>query len=92
MRALAHEGEEDILWLAGFSARVGGNCECKANWRRELTILPPDFKNYFFWTVAIHNIVNARLLKPQVNIDEARKLWVIPSPAAPALQGQPPAH
>jgi hypothetical protein len=86
-RALTHEGKNDLLWIVLFGARIGGNCDCREAWKKELMQLPPDFKNYFFWSVAIHNMVNVRLGKPQVNVDEARKIWATPSPAVPVLPG-----
>jgi len=90
-RALSHEGKNDLLWLMMFGARIAGSCACRESWKKELMMLPPDFKNYFFWSVAIHNMVNVRLGKPQVNVDEARKIWATPSPAAPVLPELPAA-
>lgn len=89
LRALTQEGQPDHFWLALFGARISGGCDCRKNWKKELLMLPPDFKNYFFWSVAIHNMVNVRLGKPQITIDEARKIWVVPTLTQPAQSEVP---
>lgn len=52
--------------------------ECKQHWRALLAATPPDYSSreaFFAWGVAAHNQVNARLGKPIMGLDEARKIW-----------------
>lgn len=99
LRALKHAGESDEKWLAWFGIRVGGNCDCRQHWNKQIKITPPDFKNYFGWTVAMHNAVNARLEKPLLTEEEAHTIWgknaAIPYPIllaedAPVVIEHPP--
>ena len=34
-----------------------------------------SFQRYFEWTVAQHNLVNARLGKPQLSVADAHRIW-----------------
>lgn len=79
-RALRREGREvrdDSRWLGVFGIRIQGRCECRKNWTDELKRLPPDYSNYFAWTVAIHNAVNRlpHLNKPELGLEEAHQIW-----------------
>lgn len=82
-RALERFGE-DTAWLADFTARVGGNCACRKDWRAWIEVNPPDWADYFGWTVLAHNAVNKRLGKPEITVDQARVIWteVKSSPAS----------
>ena len=73
--ALAHSGGDDSAWLAAFEQRILGACWCRREWKRDLEALPPDFARYFEWTVAQHNLVNARLGKPQLSVADAHRIW-----------------
>lgn len=75
LRALKKEGQDDSVWLMMFGIRIQGNCECRKNWSEELKQLPPDFQNYFAWSVAAHNLVNKRLGKPEISLEQARETW-----------------
>lgn len=77
MRALAVEGNDDTEWLKKFSVRVPCG-ECKNHWNASMILTPPDFQNYFRWSVDRHNEVNGRLKKPLLTIDEARTIWSPP--------------
>lgn len=81
-RALTHEGD-DSAWLRDFELQILGGCVCRKQWREDLAAKPPDFANYFAWTVAAHNAVNARLGKPILTVDEARAIWSQPAPVKP---------
>jgi hypothetical protein len=40
--------------------------------------MPPDFTSpeaFFAWGVALHNAVNRKLGKPELTIEEARRIW-----------------
>ena len=86
-RALSHAGGDDSAWLEEFEKRILGNCVCRNQWRHDLVIEPPDFSNYFAWTVSQHNRVNARLGKPILTVEEARARWTQDIPAVPAKVG-----
>lgn len=75
LRALSHDGSDDTAWLVAFEKRILGNCICRKYWTQDVAINPPDFANYFEWTVAQHNTVNGRLEKPILTVEEARKIW-----------------
>lgn len=75
LRAMHYKGGDDHIWLNFFGLRIVGKCDCKKNWREELTKLPPDFNNYFAWSVEAHNLVNKRLGKPILTLEEAQGIW-----------------
>lgn len=53
--------------------------ECKQHWNTFCASQPPDLSSaeaYFAWTVAVHNSVNAKLNKPIMEIDDARRRWL----------------
>lgn len=83
LRALTFTAPDDWLWLLNnFIPRI--DCSnCSANfiaWRRSH---PPLFGkkewDYFGWTVAAHNAVNAHLGKPQLTLEQARAAWQVPA-------------
>lgn len=58
-------------WLAAFETAVveasAGLCPCAQHWGRIVAQTPPDLTSraaFFWWTVDVHNQVNARLGKP----------------------------
>lgn len=65
-------------WLDVFKRAI--TCDdCRANWNLELGKLPPVYTNataFFYWTVAIHNAVNARLGKPLMSNEDAAALYL----------------
>lgn len=57
--------------------------KCAVNYKRHLTELPIDGHLHsrdalFAWTVALHNIVNKELGKPEITLAEARKKYTDP--------------
>ena len=86
-RAIAHEGVDDSAWLSDFAEQIIGRCPCRKQWEQDILATPPDFTNYFAWTVAMHNRVNARLGKPILTVEEARARWTQDIPAVPAKVG-----
>lgn len=50
-------------------------CPCKEHADLWINKNPPDFLNFFSWSVRFHNAVNERIGKPQIEIEAARKLW-----------------
>jgi len=73
------EATEDAKWLARFRQYLPCG-ECKQHWDMMQVRTPPDFANYFEWTVARHNEVNARLAKPEMTVAEAREKWAPDAP------------
>lgn len=51
-------------------------CRCKEKWVIWRVKNPPTYgEKYFEWTVAGHNHVNKDLGKPELSVEEARKLY-----------------
>ena len=50
-------------------------CPCKEHFDQWVNQNPPDYINFFPWTVRLHNAVNERIGKPVIEVDAARKLW-----------------
>ena len=75
-----HDGTvHDGLSLANWELKIPQyGCSCKkfyAEWKAENE---PDFTSpdaFFAWGVDLHNAVNRKLGKPELTIDEARKIW-----------------
>jgi hypothetical protein len=63
--------EEFEHWLD----RIPKNCGCMKKVRAILAHTPPDFENWFPWTVWFHNEVNCSLNHPIVSMERARMLW-----------------
>ncbi len=69
-------GPHDIEWLKRFSNRISiPYCRCKEHWLHYLAQHPPDWSNWFSWTVDAHNEVNKRLGKTTVSLSEAKEIW-----------------
>lgn len=85
-RALVHGGD-DTAWLTDYASRIIGSCKCRDQWRDDLKIMPPDFANYFAWSVTVHNRVNERLKKPLLTVEEALTIWTQPLPEVPNILG-----
>lgn len=57
---------------------------CAGDWKTYLAEFPPDFSSneaFFTWTVAAHNVVNAKLNKAMVTLEQARERWSANNPA-----------
>lgn len=74
LRALNFHGHEDFDWLAEFSSGIPCSV-CRGAWLGLVFKNPPDFENFFEWTVKLHNLVNVKLGKPEVSFEEARSLY-----------------
>lgn len=77
-RAIIYGGLNDDIFLNIWANKIPnfeGGCRCRSfynNWRR---LNPPTFKNYFEWTVKLHNAVNRKLNKPEITLEDAIKRW-----------------
>jgi len=70
----------EAVWLTKFALRIGC-AECLFEWVRLLDANPPDFSSrdgYFAWSVLVHNLVNRKLGKPEMAVEEARARWEAP--------------
>ena len=77
-RALNFEGKEDRRYLYDFGRKIPrftAGCKCREFWTIWIRSNPPDFKNYFAWTVKAHNAVNKKLNKPELTSEEAKKIY-----------------
>ena len=75
-RALRHDGSDDSVWMAKFTATLPAmGCKCRQHWEQLLRDHPPRWDDYFPWTVDAHNIVNARVKNPQKTLEEALAIW-----------------
>lgn len=75
-----HDGTvKDAESLLKWEAVIPGyGCKCRKDYATYKAENPPDFsseESLWLWGVALHNAVNAKLGKPQITIDEARKIW-----------------
>lgn len=62
-------------FLQQFTKRIPC-AECQAEWVALTNRIPPAFgPGWFAWTVEAHNAVNARLNKPKMSLEDARRLW-----------------
>ncbi len=69
----------DPAWLKSWEGIIPrGRCDCKTGYLEILKDYPPDFSSpeaFFAWGVTLHNAVNRKLGKPEMTLEEARKLW-----------------
>lgn len=61
-------------WLFTYGSKLPCG-DCRQFFAQYLQTNPPDFTDYFAWTVGLHNAVNLKLKKPEVTLDQARALW-----------------
>ncbi len=68
-------------WLADFTVQVrklSAACKCSDHWGRLNETAPPPVEDgpaFYWWTVAVHDAVNARLLKPLHAPDYSIPFW-----------------
>ena len=58
---------------------AGGGCSCKAGYKEILKDHPFDYSSpaaFFASGFALHNAVNRKLGKPELTLEDARKLWI----------------
>jgi hypothetical protein len=65
----------DPQWFAGFADGIGCGA-CRMDFLKLLNANPPRYgAECFDWSVEIHNAVNAKLGKPTVTVEQARRRW-----------------
>lgn len=76
--ALRNEGKPRLIhhWFLEWAGDLPfDGCPCKDHFTAFIRDNPPDFLNFFDWSIRLHNAVNERIGKPQIEVDAARKLW-----------------
>ncbi len=77
--ALNFTGTNDRTYLSEFAKRIPRYtktaCKCTEFWLQWVRTNPPDFTNYFEWTVKAHNAISRKLFKKQYTLEEAKKLY-----------------
>jgi len=69
----------ELAWLRRLADGMEAGCSCRSHWLGHLNAHPPDFADYWRWSVDAHNAVNARLGKPILSNEQAETalpLWV----------------
>lgn len=64
-------------WFYRWCSRIPCG-SCKQDWAKIIGEFPPDFSSseaFFIWGVDAHNLVNKKLDKPQITLEDARKTW-----------------
>lgn len=75
-RALAHECEQDWVWFNAWQERIPSlGCSCKNKWKDLVKQFPPDWNNYFKWSVSIHSKVSESIGKMPMTEYQARQIW-----------------
>ena len=75
--ALRHEGQDSTDWLADWAANIPfEGCPCEDHLYDFIEKNPPDWDNFFSWTVDLHNAVNARVGKLTIDHGQAKELWM----------------
>ena len=73
-----YESEEDAkIWFEAWKGKISCG-SCKAHLEELLKALPTDYSSkegFFKWTVEIHNMVNKKLGKVEISVEEAILLW-----------------
>jgi hypothetical protein len=74
--ALRHMGEDSSEWFGAWIDDLPfGECPCAKHLHEYLKENPPDWEDFFLWTVDLHNAVNDRIGKPTISVDDAAELW-----------------
>jgi len=75
-----HDGTvQDAISLAKWELQIPQyGCACKKEYAIYKAENPPDFSSpeaLWLWGFNLHNWVNRKLGKPEITIEEARKIW-----------------
>jgi hypothetical protein len=75
LRSLSLEGFDDSAWISEFGKRIPCGV-CRQHWARMLQETPPNYFDYFAWSVDRHNEINAKLGKPIFTFEQALARWL----------------
>jgi len=62
-------------WLVSWLSRIPSACGCVEDFRNWVKANPPQFDEWFPYSVAGHNFVNQKLGRKLVDVEEARSIW-----------------
>lgn len=75
--ALRHRNKNSTGWLNDWIASIPFNgCPCKSHLEEFMQENPPDWNDFFSWTIDLHNAVNIRIGKPTMDVENAREYWL----------------
>lgn len=75
-QAMKNDGGITMEWLIDFGRRLNiTGCNCKRDWTKLLIDNPLPKSQQFAWTVKLHNMVNTKLGKPNLTVEEAHAIW-----------------
>jgi hypothetical protein len=74
--ALRHNGKNASGWFNEWRQSIPfEGCPCEEHLVEYLADNPPDWHNFFEWTIDLHNAVNSRIGKPLLDVENARLYW-----------------
>lgn len=75
-REIHTKTDADAAYVASVARRLPCG-ECRRGWLWFVKEYPPVFgEGWWEWTWQAHNYVNAKLSKPVMTLDDARRLWL----------------
>ena len=74
--ALRHDGKNATGWFNAWRLAIPfDGCPCEEHLIDFIIDNPPDWHNFFDWTIDLHNSVNSRIGKPLMDVENARQYW-----------------
>ncbi len=74
-----YDGDDPEAFFAQWEKQIPDlGCECKRGYAKIRETWQPDFSSreaFFASGVELHNLVNAKLGKPEMTLEDARKQW-----------------
>ena len=77
-RALNFKGKDDSVFLNNFMKKIPRytkGCKCKEHWVIFIKQNPPNYNDYFAWSVKAHNHINKLTNKPVYTVEQAKKFY-----------------
>lgn len=62
-------------WFTDWLSRIPSGCGCVEDFVNWVKSNPPEFDDWFSYSVRGHNFVNAKIGRPLMSVDSARSLW-----------------
>jgi hypothetical protein len=63
-------------WFKDWLSRIPRyGCSCSKDFQAILEAIPVDYRNFFVWSVRVHNEVNKKLGKPTFSLEAAKERW-----------------
>lgn len=62
-------------WFTDWLSRIPNGCGCVEDFVNWVKANPPEFNDWFSYSVRGHNFVNAKIGRPLMSVDSARSLW-----------------